>query len=229
MGISRNLKKYSFIVFISIFFTHAILLGSISDELINAIFAPERAHRAFKSIFYFLIYSFFPAGVYFALISLFLKRSQYIKRLISTIYLLAYFSWVLFVLIYYNYSGVIPRLGVLANPQEITSVIYHILHQFVGIKEWCIFAMMLVSLYTSVLLIQKWNIPLISSKRKKILISFLFILNLKGLVQYTVKKRWPLLFSKDEFMRSHHPMLADRNAHTFRQGFYCMLFMALLL
>ncbi len=211
--------KFFLLIFVSIFFTHAILLCSISGELSNAILFVDGAWRSLKTFLYVLIFSFFPAGGYFALISCFLKRPHYIKHSLSAIYLSVYFSWVLFVLIYHNYAGFIPKLEVLANPQEVTSVVYQILHQFVDIKEWCIFAMMLASLYVSIPLIQEWREHLALSRRKKIFISLLFILSLKGPVQYTVKKHWPWNFDQYEFSMTIHKMLIDRNVQAFRQGF----------
>ena len=96
MGTSKKLGKSSFIIFISIFLTHVVLLGSISGDLNNAVSGFDGLPRSFKTILYLLVYSFFPAGVYFALNSFFLKRSQYIKHFVSVVYLLGYFFWVLF-------------------------------------------------------------------------------------------------------------------------------------
>ena len=219
MGMSEKLGKSSFILFVSIFFTHAILLGSISEDLNNAVEGMGATPRYLKTILYLLVYSFFPAGGYFALGSFFLKRRRYARYSASSVYLLAYFSWVLFVLIYNNYAGIVPKLEVLANPQEITSVAYHVLNQFVGIKEWCIFAMMLVCLYVSVPLIQKWNVPLVSGKIKKNFIFLLFFLNFKGIFQYTISNKWPWQFDKSEFMSKGHSMFSHRSDEAYRQGF----------
>ena len=219
MKANGRFGKFSFIIFISTFLTHLILLSSISDEINNAILVTEGVDRSIKTFVYFLLYSFFPGGAYFVLVSFLLKKPKYIKYLISFAYLLIYFSWTLFVLIYNNYAGVVPQLKVLVNPQEVTSVVYHILHQFIGVKELCIFGMMLVSLYASVPLIRKWNVCLALSKRKKIFVVLFFVLNFKGLIQYTINWDWPWQLDKASFMRAHQPILSDRNVQSFRQGF----------
>ena len=213
-----KVKKSSFIIFASLFLTHAILLVVISSDL-REIFQgnPESGLRSFKTIFYFLLYCFFPPCGYFALMAL-VKKSRVGMHLVSALYLSLYFSWVLLLLIYRNYAGVIPKIKIFANPQEITSVIYHVYHQFIGPKEWVIFGMMLASLAVSILIIKNRSAHFVLSKQKIIFLSLFFILNLKGPVQYSAKKMWPWQMQHHLGVHYNH-MLENSEREAFRQGF----------
>ena len=141
------MKKNHFFIIAILFIPYALLLWGTSTELVG--FArgdtPETQWRIIKNIFYLITYSLFPGIWYLIIISLMKKRIW--AHTASILYVLSFFSFVLFVMIYQNYAGVVPQLRVVANPQEITSVIRQVLIQFMGFKEWLIIALMPLSLH----------------------------------------------------------------------------------
>ena len=165
---------------------HALLLWSIAGDMKDFFLGvpPDSLLRVFKDLLYFVTYCLFPGIGCLVVISLIKKR--WLAHTASIVYVLSYFSFVLFVMIYRNYAGVFPPLKAIANPQEVTSVIEQILIQFTGIREWTIFFLMFPALYVCWKIVQQDNPPFRWQSKKTIgWLAFFFLLNLKGPIQLT--------------------------------------------
>ena len=213
-------KTNHFVILASLTLVHAILIGGIAGELKHLVqgISPASFARLFKDIIYFIAYSFFPGIGCLVVISL--VKTRVWAHIATIFYVLTYFSFVLFLMIYKNYSGVFPPLNTIANPQEVTSIIGQIVIQFMGIKEWVVLALMALTLYACWQSVRDNNPPFQWKSKKTIgWLAFFFLLNMKGPLQITINNKWPQN-TGDGKLKLHNAMLNNINEQIFRQGFH---------